>query len=217
MQDGSAIEVATVGNEGVVGLLAYLGGETSPNEVMVQVEGDGVRIRIDALKEAASRPGSLADLMLRYHTAYLTQISQQVACNGLHPIQQRCCRWLLLTQDRVGSNELSLTHEFLGVMLGVRRASVTEVLRPLQEEGLVQQRPRSDHHPEPEGTGAGFLRVLPGRPGRIQTPSRLMLDGLAVLAAELTSVRERRKRWSPGFSRLKAGAPAIAVRLMHSR
>jgi CRP-like cAMP-binding protein len=137
MQDGSAIEVATVGNEGVVGLLAYLGGETSPNEVMVQVEGDGVRIRIDALKEAASGQGSLADLMLRYHTAYLTQVSQQVACNGLHPIQQRCCRWLLSTQDRVGSNEVTLTHEFLGVMLGVRRASVTEVLRPLQEEGFL--------------------------------------------------------------------------------
>ena len=137
MQDGSAIEVATVGNEGVVGLLAYLGGETSPNEVMVQVEGDGVRIRIDALKEAASGQGSLADLMLRYHTAYLTQVSQQVACNGLHPIQQRCCRWLLSTQDRVGSDEVTLTHEFLAIMLGVRRASVTEVLRPLQEEGFL--------------------------------------------------------------------------------
>jgi CRP-like cAMP-binding protein len=138
MEDGSAIEVATTGNEGVLGLLAYLGAGTSPNEVMVQVEGDGVRIRIDALKEAANGDGSLPGLLLRYHTAFLVQVSQQVACNGLHLIQQRCCRWLLSTHDRVGSNELLLTHEFLAIMLGVRRASVTDVLRPLQEQGLVR-------------------------------------------------------------------------------
>jgi len=77
-------------------------------------------------------------MLLLYQTAFLTQVSYSVACNGLHSIQQRCCRWMLMTHDRVDTDDVPLTHEFLGIMLGVRRASVTEVLRPLNEQGLVE-------------------------------------------------------------------------------
>jgi CRP-like cAMP-binding protein len=138
MRDGNAIEVATVGNEGLVGHYGF-GGRTSPHRVVVQV-GDGAhRIVSRALQEEAeaTKDGPLQDLLAGYHVAFLAQVSQSVACNGLHRLEQRCCRWLLMTRDRVGSDDLKLTHEFLAIMLGARRASVTEVLRPLQEEGLV--------------------------------------------------------------------------------
>jgi CRP-like cAMP-binding protein len=137
MENGSAIEVATIGKEGLVGLAALLADKTSANEVIIQIAGDALRMDIDLLEEEAGSDGPLRRQLLLYQTAFLTQVSYSVACNGLHSVQQRCCRWLLMTHDRVGSNEIALTHEFLGIMLGVRRASVTEVLRPLNENGLV--------------------------------------------------------------------------------
>jgi CRP-like cAMP-binding protein len=138
MEDGAAIEVATIGNEGMTGLTAFIGGETSPNEVMVQVPGDGLRMRADVLKEETRQDGPLRRLLVLYNTAFSTQVSYSVACNGLHKVEQRCCRWLLMTADRVGSDRLPLTHEFLAIMLGVRRSSLTEVLQPLQQRGLIQ-------------------------------------------------------------------------------
>ncbi len=137
MDDGSAIEVATIGNEGIAGLSAFIGGETSPHEVMVQVAGDAMRIEAEVLKKEAGSDGPLRKLLSLYNIALQTQIGYSVACNGLHTIEKRCCRWLLMTQDRIESDVLPLTHEFLSIMLGVRRASVTEVLQPLQERGLI--------------------------------------------------------------------------------
>ena len=138
MEDGAAIEVATIGNEGVAGLTAFVGGATSPNEVMVQVAGDGLRMSAEALRHECGGDGPLRRLLVLYHTAYFTQVSYGVACNGLHKIEQRCSRWLLMTLDRVGTAKLPLTHEFLAIMLGVQRSSVTEVLQPLQDRGLVR-------------------------------------------------------------------------------
>ena len=137
MQDGNAIEVATVGHEGLVGHYGF-GGKTSPHKVIAQVAGQALRIASRALHEEAATDGPLKDLLTAYHIAFMAQVSQSVACNGLHRLEQRCCRWLLMSRDRVGSDELRLTHEFLARMLGVRRASVTEVLGPLQEGGLVR-------------------------------------------------------------------------------
>jgi CRP-like cAMP-binding protein len=138
MLDGSAIEVATIGNEGMTGLLAFVGGKNSPYEVMVQVPGDALRMRADILESESKFDGPLRRLLVTYHEAFSMQVSYAVACNGLHLVQKRCCRWLLMTHDRVGSDELPLTHEFLAIMLGVRRASVTEVLKPLQDRGLIE-------------------------------------------------------------------------------
>lgn len=136
MQDGNAIEVATVGNEGLAGYFGT-GGESSPHKVIVQVADGGLRIDARRLQAEGAREGPLHDLLTAYQLAFLTQVSQSVACNGLHRLGQRCCRWLLMTRDRVGSDELRLTHEYLSLMLGARRASVTEALRPLTEAGVV--------------------------------------------------------------------------------
>ena len=136
MEDGSAIEVATIGNEGVVGHSILDGGDDlSPNDIIMQVKGEALRMDAKILKQEAGKDGPFRRLLLRYNKAFLTQISQSVACNGLHTVQQRCCRWLLITLDRMESNVVPLTHEFLGIMLGVRRSSVTEVLGPLDEKG----------------------------------------------------------------------------------
>lgn len=137
MRDGNAIEVATVGHEGLVGHYGF-GGKTSPHKVIAQVPGGALRIESRALEEQAEGKGPLRDLLSAYHIAFVAQVSQSVACNGLHRLEQRCCRWLLMSRDRVGSDDLKLTHEYLAAMLGSRRASVTDVLRPLQEAGLVR-------------------------------------------------------------------------------
>jgi CRP-like cAMP-binding protein len=137
MEDGDAIEVATIGNEGVVGHGVLFANELSTTDVIIQVAGTGLRIDAHDLKEMAANGGPLRQLLLRYNSAVMAQISQSVACNGLHAIQPRCCRWLLITLDRMESNVVPLTHEFLAIMLGVRRSSVTEVLGPLQEKGLL--------------------------------------------------------------------------------
>jgi CRP-like cAMP-binding protein len=138
MGDGRAIEVASVGYEGAVGPPAVAGSGPSPNWVFVQVAGDGLRIELPALVQEIGRGGALAQTLQLYHSAYLAQVSQSVACNGLHTVGRRCCRWLLLTQDRVRADLVPLTHEFLAMMLGVRRASVGDVLQPLKKRGLIR-------------------------------------------------------------------------------
>jgi CRP-like cAMP-binding protein len=137
MEDGSGIEVGTIGNEGAGGLAAFIGPSISPHRTLVQVPGDGLRIEAAILTREAKANLELFDLLLRHFHAFLSQMSQSVACNGLHPIVKRCCRWLLMTHDRVGHDELPLTHEFLSYMLGVRRSGVTETLQALQEKGLI--------------------------------------------------------------------------------
>jgi CRP-like cAMP-binding protein len=137
MQDGASIEVSAIGNEGIAGGTAVLGVPTLAYRHTVQVPGRARRIAVSALTRIA-RDNGFRGLLDRYQAAFLTQAMQSVACNGLHTIEQRLCRWLLSTRDRTGSSELAITHDFLAQMLGVRRASVTDVLRPLQDEGLIR-------------------------------------------------------------------------------
>ena len=131
------IEVATVGREGGVGLPAFVEEQTSPHRVFCQVPGEVVRIELSALRKAALQDGFLRSMLFSYHAAYLFQISQSVACNGTLNLSERCCRWLLMTHDRAGRNEIDLTHEFLAAMLGVRRSSVTETLQALKRRGNI--------------------------------------------------------------------------------
>lgn len=137
MQDGGIIEVATVGREGLVGHYGF-GGKTSPHRTVVQVGGSALRVPSQTLQELAEEDGPLRQLLSAYHIAFMAQVSQSVACNGLHRLEQRCCRWLLMCRDRVESDDIRLTHDYLAAMLGARRASVTDVLRPLQDAGLVR-------------------------------------------------------------------------------
>src|ERR1700730_15293407 len=138
MTDGRAIEVATIGDEGMVGLPLLVGAKTTANRVIVQVPGDALRMTEDVLREEVSRDSALRRLLVLYHTAFLAQVSQAVACNGLHSVYQRCCRWLLMTQDRAHSDVFPMTHELLAEMLVVRRSTVSEVLEPLKEHGLIR-------------------------------------------------------------------------------
>src|SRR5207253_4931391 len=112
--------------------------KSTANRVIVQVPGEALRMGEDVLREEVSRDSPLRRLLVVYHTAFFAQVSQAVACNGLHSIHQRCCRWLLMTQDRAQSDVFPMTHEFLAEMLGVRRSSVSEVLEPLQEGGVIR-------------------------------------------------------------------------------
>jgi CRP-like cAMP-binding protein len=138
MLDGRAIEVATIGKEGMVGIFSLVGVETSSERMLVQVPGQALRMGVAQLQAETKPDSPLRRLLVRYQAAFLKQVSLAVACNGLHPVQKRCCKWILMTRDRVETDEFPLTHEFLSHMLGVRRASVTEVLRPLQDANLIR-------------------------------------------------------------------------------
>ena len=139
MSDGSMIEAATIGREGAVGLPTFGGAGSSPNRVFVQIPGEGLRIEAALFQKRVEKDESLRKLLLKYHEAFTFQVSQSVACNGLHAVSERCCRWLLMSHDHVGGggDDILLTHEFMSVMLGVRRPSVTEVLQGLKERGLI--------------------------------------------------------------------------------
>jgi CRP-like cAMP-binding protein len=135
---GASIEVATVGCEGMVGLPVFLGGESAAVEVFVQVPGEGLGMPVAAFRRHVDREPSLARALLLYTQALLTQIAQSSACNRHHPIVGRCARWLLQTHDRVRGDTFPLTHEFLGLMLGVRRATVTQTAQALQKSSLIR-------------------------------------------------------------------------------
>ena len=138
MEDGGVVEVATVGREGLVGIGAVLGNSIASGEAFVQVAGEPAAVMsIDAFRREMERRGPFYDLVTRYSQAFVALLMQSVACNGLHSAEQRCCRWLLMTHDRVGQDEFPLTHEFLAIMLGVRRPTVTLVMAELARAGIV--------------------------------------------------------------------------------
>src|SRR5882672_7541839 len=136
--DGSTTEMGLAGNDGVVGIALFLGGDTTPNRAVVQIAGGAFRMKAKILQQEFAGGGILQQLMLRYTQALITQISQTAVCNRLHSVEQRLCRWLLLTHDRVRSAELLLTQEFIANMLGGRRESVTRAARRLQKAGLIR-------------------------------------------------------------------------------
>jgi CRP-like cAMP-binding protein len=137
-EDGRTIEAAMVGNEGMAGIPVFLGADRMPGQAISQVVGNALRMKADVFKYEVTPDTSLYNLLLRYTQALLNQISQSVACNCLHSVERRCCRWLLMCHDRVRSDQFTLTQELLSQMLGVRRASVSEVAATLQKEGLIR-------------------------------------------------------------------------------
>ncbi|GAP94125.1 Crp/Fnr family transcriptional regulator [Leptolyngbya sp. NIES-2104] len=137
LDDSAAVEIATIGNEGMVGLPVFLGVNKSNVRALVQIPGTALRMAAETFR-AQVKPGRLLHSLLhRYTYALLTQSGQLVACNRHHSIRQRCCRWILMTQDRAESDQFPLVQEFMAQMLGVRRASVTDVFRLLQQEELI--------------------------------------------------------------------------------
>lgn len=140
MEDGASAEIAGVGNEGVLGISLLMGGHTTPSQATVQTGGHGYRLQAKQLMEEFELSGAMMKLMLRYTQALMTQMSQTAVCNRHHSVEQQLCRWLLLTLDRLPSNELTMTQELIASMLGVRREGITEIAGNLQREGLISYR-----------------------------------------------------------------------------
>jgi CRP-like cAMP-binding protein len=140
MESGASAESAGVGNEGVVGISLFMGGDTTPSSAVVQTAGHAYRLKGRLLKEEFNRAGPLQRLLLRYTQALITQMSQTAVCNRHHSVEQQLCRWLLLTLDRLPSNELIMTQELVASMLGVRREGITEAAGKLQSAGFIRYR-----------------------------------------------------------------------------
>jgi len=140
MENGASAEIAGVGNEGVVGVSLFLGGNTTPSRATVQTGGHAYRLKIKPMMEEFNRAGPMMRLMLRYTQALITQVSQTAVCNRHHTIEQQLCRWLLLATDRLPDTELTITQELIAIMLGVRREGITEAAGNLQREGLISYR-----------------------------------------------------------------------------
>jgi CRP-like cAMP-binding protein len=138
MEDGAVVEVATVGREGLIGIAAVFGAPVSTGEAFVQIAAEPAAVMgIEAFRREMDRRGAFFDRVTRYSQAFVTMLMQSVACNGLHSAEQRCCRWLLMTHDRIAQDEFPLTHEFLAIMLGVRRPTVTLVMAELTRAGII--------------------------------------------------------------------------------
>ena len=137
MEDASSAEIAVVGNEGVVGIALFMGGESTTSRAVVQSAGEGYRLPASILKAEFIKGGDLQHTLLRYTQALITQMAQTAVCNRHHSLEQQLCRWLLLSLDRLPSNELSMTQELIANMLGVRREGVTEAAGKLQAAGLI--------------------------------------------------------------------------------
>jgi len=139
MKNGNAVEVATVGDEGMIGIAAFFGGLAMPGESMVQVpDTNAERMPIDAFHREMDQRGALYDAVNRYSQATMALMMQSTACMALHGVQERCCRWLLMTHDRVKTDQFTLSHEFLAMMLGSTRPTVTVVARHLQQAGVIR-------------------------------------------------------------------------------
>ena len=139
-ESGASAETAGVGNEGIVGVALFMGGDTTPSSAVVQTAGHAYQLEGRLLKQEFNRAGFMQRLLLRYTQALMTQMSQTAACNQHHSLEQRLCRWLLLTLDRVSSQELVMTQELVASMLGVRREGITEAAGHLQRSGFIQYR-----------------------------------------------------------------------------
>src|SRR6187549_367395 len=140
MESGASAESAGVGNEGVVGISLFMGGDTTPSSAVVQTAGHGYRLESRLLKQEFGRAGLMQRLLLRYTQALITQMFQTAACNRHHSVEQQLCRWLLLTLDRMPGGELVMTQELVASMLGVRREGITQAAGSLQDEGIIRYR-----------------------------------------------------------------------------
>jgi len=138
MENGASAEIAVVGNEGIVGISLFMGGDSTSSRAVVQSAGLGLRLKAQAMKDDFNKAGPVLHLLLRYTQALITQMAQTAVCNRHHSLDQQLCRWLLLSLDRLQGNELVMTQELIANMLGVRREGVTEGALKLQQAGLIR-------------------------------------------------------------------------------
>ena len=183
MEDGSSAEIAIVGNEGLVGISLFMGGGTTPSRAVVQSAGQAYRMRAEFIRDEFVLAGPVQHLFLRYTQALLTQMGQTAVCNRHHSVEQQFCRWLLMSLDRLSSNELSMTQELIANMLGVRREGVTEAAGKLQRAGMISysrgrikvlDRPRLEQMACEcyEVVKKEFARLLPWEAERFASPGK---------------------------------------------
>lgn len=199
MEDGSAVETATVGNEGMVGVPVFLGAMQMAGQGFVQVSGSAWRLPAGVLREEVRRGGALSRLLGRYTQALFTLVAQSSACNRKHTVEQRCARWLLMTHDRVQADTFDLTQLFLSQMLGVRRATVTEAAGALQARGLIEYTRGRMTIVDRAGLEAASCPCY----GIIRAEFARMLDGV-----ELPSALDAVQASQGGMSTAGDGAPA---------
>src|SRR3982751_182438 len=140
MEDGASAEIAVVGNDGIVGVALFMGGESTTSRAVVQSAGQGYRLKANLMLQEFNRAGPVLHLLLRYTQALITQMAQTAVCNRHHSLDQQLCRWLLLSLDRLQAPDLVMTQELIANMLGVRREGVTEAATNLQRAGLIRHR-----------------------------------------------------------------------------
>ena len=186
MENGSSAEMGLTGNDGVVGIALFMGGGTMPNRAVVQSAGAAIRLKAKVLQDEFALGGKFQHLLLRYTQALITQISQTAVCNRLHSVEQQLCRWLLLSHDRLKTDELIMTQELIADMLGVRREGVTVAAGHLQDIGAISYVRGAHQDPQPSEAGGNRLRVLPGRQRRV--PS---VAGIKKLASMLNKSQYR--------------------------
>ncbi len=196
MEDGASAEIAIVGNEGILGISLFMGGDTTPSRAVVQSAGHGFRLKAELLKDEFGRFGPTMHLLLRYTQALITQMAQTAVCNRHHSVDQQLCRWLLLSLDRLPSNELSMTQELIANMLGVRREGVTEAAGKLQDARVDSLPPRQDHRARSPGPGGAILRVLPGGQDGIRSSPALRRQ-VTLRGVSLGAVAVRAPRSEP--------------------
>ncbi len=173
MEDGASAEIAIVGNEGILGISLFMGGDTTPSRALVQSAGHAFRLKAELLKDEFGRFGPTMHLLLRYTQALITQMAQTAVCNRHHSVDQQLCRWLLLSLDRLQSNTLSMTQELIANMLGVRREGVAEAAGKLQDAGLISYRRGTITVVDRPGAGGQDMRVLPGSQDGVRSASAL--------------------------------------------
>ena len=137
MESGATAEIGVVGNDGLIGIAIFMGGDTTPNRAVVQSAGEALKMRAQVMKNEFTRGGAFHNQCLRYTQALITQISQTAVCNRLHSVDQQLCRWLLLSHDRLPSDRLIMTHDLIANMLGVRREGITHAAKRLQRAGYI--------------------------------------------------------------------------------
>lgn len=187
MESGASAEISVVGNEGLVGIALFMGGESTPSRAIVQSGGYAFRLLAQRLKDEFNRHGELLVLMLRYTQALITQMSQTAVCNRHHSIDQQLCRWLLLSLDRLPSNQVTMTQELIANMLGVRREGVTEAAGKLQKLGVIEYRRGNItvlDRPKLEELSCECYAVVKKETDRLMTyrPSGVLQDQLAPIA-----------------------------------
>jgi CRP-like cAMP-binding protein len=225
LEDGASAEIAVVGNEGAIGVALFMGGETTPNRAIVQSAGFAYRLTSARLKDEFSRHGNMLHVLLRYTQSLITQMAQTAVCNRHHSLDQQLCRWLLLSLDRLSSNQLNMTQELIANMLGVRREGRHGRRRQAASAWRDQVRPGAYHRARPAKAGDAVVRVLRrgekrNRSAAVTSCARLSAEPRDNHACAVERTVQTLRSYRQSISRSErppCGLPIVGIISLHSR